>query len=155
MIDLSDGVPGVSAPDPENFEEFWPYYLSQHLHPKTRAVHAVGTLAAVTTGISGLLRRKPTTLLWAPLLAYVPAFASHYIFEKNQPATLGGHVLWSIGGDFRMLAHTLTGSIQADVDEIREALDMSPDEVTLADRADREETWPLQVNSRAVQPQEV
>jgi hypothetical protein len=34
-------------------------------------------------------------------------------------------------------------------------LDMSPDEVTLGDRAEREETWPLQVNTRVLQPQEV
>jgi hypothetical protein len=31
---------------------------------------------------------------------------------------------------------------------------MSPDEVTLADRAEREETWPLPVNSTLLQPQE-
>jgi hypothetical protein len=148
MIDLNDGVPGVSAPDPQNFEEFWPYYLSQHMHPNTRVVHAVGTAAAWIVGIGGLLRGKPKTLLWAPLLAYGPAFASHFIWERNRPATLGGHVLWSVGGDHRMLFRTISGKLTSDVTAIREALDMSPDEITLSDRAERDETWTLPVPER-------
>ena len=31
MIDLTGGVPGVNAPAPTTYEEFWPYYVSQHL----------------------------------------------------------------------------------------------------------------------------
>src|SRR5205823_1171052 len=40
MIDVSTGVPGVNADDPQTFREFWAYYLSQHLHPRTQQVHA-------------------------------------------------------------------------------------------------------------------
>lgn len=54
MIDLTDGVPGVTGPDPASFEEFWPFYLSQHMHPVTRAVHVAGTLTAWAVGLTGM-----------------------------------------------------------------------------------------------------
>lgn len=143
MIDLSDGVPGVTAPEPRNFEEFWAFYLSQHMHPTTRLVHAVGTAAAFATGITGLIRRRPATVAAAPLLAYGPAFASHFIWEKNRPATLGGHVLWSVGGDLRMLARVVSGRVGQDVEAIRQSLGMLPGQVTLGDwERDRRERGP-------------
>src|SRR6266511_3820898 len=43
VIDVAGGVPGVNAPDPGSYREFWAYYLSQHLHPMTRRVHAAAT----------------------------------------------------------------------------------------------------------------
>lgn len=145
MIDLEDGVPGVNAPEPKNFEEFWPFYLSQHLHPTTRAVHAAATCAAITLGVAGVLSRRPRTLMTAPLVVYGPAFASHFIWEKNRPATISGYPKWSVGGDMRMLWRTLNGTIYRDVQAIREALGMSDEELTLADRNRRVEQptmWP-------------
>ena len=136
MIDLTDGVPGVNGPEPASFEEFWPFYLSQHMHPATRAVHVAGTLTAWAFGIRAIARRKPLHFAIAPLFAYGPAFASHFIFEKNRPATLGGHVLWSVRGDHRMLKKTLTGRVNDDVEAIRDALGMEPGQVTIADWED-------------------
>lgn len=133
MIDLTDGVPGVNGPEPASFEEFWPFYLSQHMHPVTRAVHVAGTLTAWAVGLGAIARRKPLQLAVAPLFAYVPAFASHFIFEKNKPATLGGHVLWSARADHRMAKKVVTGTVQADVDAIRDALGMEPHQVTVND----------------------
>lgn len=133
MIDLSDGVPGVNGPEPMNFEEFWPYYLSQHLHPKTRAVHVAGTTAAWLVGGLGILRRKPSWIMFAPLLAYGPAFASHFIFEKNKPATLTGHAYWSFLADHRMWKEVVTGKINEDVRAIRDAVGMQPHQITLHD----------------------
>ena len=133
MIELVDGVPGVNGPEPASFEEFWPFYLSQHMHPVTRAVHVAGTLSAWAFGVSAIARRKPRQFALAPLLAYVPAFASHFIFEKNRPATLGGHVLWSARADHRMLKKVLTGTVNRDVEAIRDALGMEPDQVTISD----------------------
>jgi hypothetical protein len=133
MIDLTDGVPGVNAPEPASFEEFWPFYLSQHLHPITRAVHVAGTLTAWAVGLTGIARRKPLQVAIAPFFAYGPAFASHFIWEKNRPATLGGHVLWSARGDHRMIKKVLTGQVNQDVDAIRSSLGMEPGQVTLTD----------------------
>ena len=41
-LPVSAGVPGVSAPAAKNFDEFYAFYLSQHLHPMTRRVHVAG-----------------------------------------------------------------------------------------------------------------
>ena len=59
MIDVSKGVPGVNAPKPTSYREFWPYYLSQHLHPMTEKVHAGATTGALLTGLVGFVRRSP------------------------------------------------------------------------------------------------
>ncbi|MGI8848486.1 MAG: Mpo1-like protein [Candidatus Dormibacteria bacterium] len=155
MIDLSEGVPGVNADEPKNFEDFWAFYLSQHLDPRTRLVHAVGTAAAFAVGITSILQRKPRRFLASPLLAYGPAFASHFILEKNRPATLGGHVLWSIGGDLRMLRKVATRTIDADVQTIRDALGMREDQVTLADWDRDRELIPPSIELPAPAPREV
>ena len=54
MIDLAGGVPGVNAPRPASYEAFWPYYVSQHLHPATRAIHVGATTAALAWGATGI-----------------------------------------------------------------------------------------------------
>ena len=32
---------------PQSFEEFWPYYVSQHMNPTCRKLHFVGTSIAM------------------------------------------------------------------------------------------------------------
>ena len=77
VIHVENGVPGINAPDPASYREFWAFYLSQHLHPMTRRVHAAATTAAILTGVTAILRRKWKVVATSPLLAYGPAFASH------------------------------------------------------------------------------
>jgi hypothetical protein len=137
VIDLRDGVPGLNGRDPHSYSEFWPYYLSQHLHPTTRKVHAVATSVAVLTGLTALARRRLKLLAVSPLLAYGPAFASHYIWEGNRPVTLSGSFLWAALGDFEMLFKVFTGRIEAEAAAVREAAGLEPGEITLADRRDR------------------
>jgi hypothetical protein len=133
MIDVSNGVPGLNGQKPRSFREFWPYYLSQHLHPMTQRVHAAGTLTAFAVGISSMLRGKWKLFAAAPLFAYVPAFASHFIWEKNRPVVLGGNFFWAARADIEMVTKVVTGRIGDDADAVREGLGMSPDETTLAD----------------------
>jgi hypothetical protein len=135
MIDVSAGVPGVNADDPRSFQEFWAYYLSQHLHPRTRQVHAAGTVAAILTGITSLRRRKWKTFFLSPLLAYGPAFSSHWIWEKNSPVVLSkGKPIWAAMADLTMVAKVLTGRIDADAAAVRQGLGFAPEAVTIADQ---------------------
>lgn len=93
-----------------SFAEFYPYYLGEHRNPTCRRLHFLGTslvigviLAAIATGRPGLL--------WAlPVVGYGPAWAGHFFFEKNRPATFR-YPLWSLAGDFRMYWQTLTGRL--------------------------------------------
>lgn len=84
-----------------SFEVFWPYYVSQHVHPVNRALHFLGMSMAVAALAAALTLGAPLALLLAPLLGYGPAWIGHYVFEKNRPATFT-HPWWSLRGDWRM-----------------------------------------------------
>ena len=134
MIDVSSGVPGVNAPDPQSFEEFWAFYLSQHLHPMTQRVHAMATATATAVGLGALARRKWRLFAASPLFAYRPAFVSHWIWEKNNPVVLAkGKPIWAAMADIRMVLKVFTGRISGDADAIRSGLGMRAGETTLAD----------------------
>jgi len=87
---------------PRSFEEFWPFYVAQHLHPANRALHFLGTSLALAAAAAALTL-SPWWLLAVPLAGYGPAWAGHFLFEKNRPASFR-HPLWSLRGDLRMYA---------------------------------------------------
>jgi hypothetical protein len=97
------------------FEEFYPEYLAAHRDRRTKIVHTAGLLSGLAIGVTGLLRRKPGMLLAGLALGYVPAFVSHWVFEKNQPKTLE-HPGLSFCGDFVMVYQFLTGTLADDDD---------------------------------------
>src|SRR5437870_9626585 len=134
MIDLTHGVPGVNAPDPQNYQEFWAFYLSQHLHPMTQRVHAAATATAIGVGVTSLVRRKWRLFLASPLFAYGPAFASHYIWEGNSPVVISkGKPIWAAMADLQMVFKVLTGKIGEEAAAIRAGLGFRPTETTIAD----------------------
>jgi hypothetical protein len=98
----------------KTFAEFWPFYVREHSHPATRALHAVGTIAATTLLIFlAVTGRWP----WLPL-AFVPGYAaawvSHFFIEHNRPATFK-HPLWSFIADYKMVALMLAGRMNGEV----------------------------------------
>jgi hypothetical protein len=134
MVDISSGVPGVNAPEPTTYEEFWPYYVSQHLHPVTRAMHVLGTTLAILAVVAAIVFRAPLVLIGVPLLGYGFAFASHFIWEKNKPASFG-HPLWSFRADLRQLWKAYAGALADDVRAVRAAAGVPPEARTLAEAA--------------------
>ena len=91
-----------------SFREFYPYYLEQHTNPGSRRLHVCGTLLAVLIAAAALLSNHLLWLIAAPLAGYVPAWVGHLLFQHNLPATFR-HPLYSLRGDFVMLAEVLTG----------------------------------------------
>jgi hypothetical protein len=94
------------APSFRSFAEFWPYYVSQHLHPVNRALHFFGTSLALATLASAVL--SAWWLLLVPVAGYGPAWVGHFFFERNRPATFR-HPWLSLRGDFRMYFLLWTG----------------------------------------------
>jgi hypothetical protein len=130
-MDVTSGVPGVNAPDPETYEEFWPYYVSQHLHPATRAIHVGATSAALLCGAAGIVSLNPLLIAAAPVMGYGPAWTSHFAIEKNKPASFG-HPFWSFRADLRQVRKFFVGRLEADVQDVRTALRLLPNQRTLA-----------------------
>ena len=92
------------------FAEFYPEYLAAHADRKTKVVHAVGLLSGLAVGAVGIARRRPRTIALGLALGYLPAFVSHWAWEKNQPKTFEQPLL-SVRGDFVMVYQFLTRTL--------------------------------------------
>ena len=98
----------------KSFEEFWPHYLGEHLNPTNRALHFIGTSLVYLIVVAGVAL-SARWFIAAPLVGYGLAWVGHFFIEKNRPATFT-YPLWSLRGDFRMHARTLTGRLRADLE---------------------------------------
>ena len=97
-----------------SLDEFWPFYVSQHLNPVNRRLHFWGTTLGVFMLIVAITRRDLSLLPRALLLGYGPAWVGHYVFEKNRPATF--RYAWlSLRADFRMWWYTLTNQMDTEL----------------------------------------
>jgi hypothetical protein len=90
------------------FEEFLPEYLAAHADRRTQLFHAAGTMAALAGLAAAALLRKPLLVPAALAAGYLPAWFSHWIFERNSPKTFA-HPFYSLRGDFVMLSRVLSG----------------------------------------------
>jgi hypothetical protein len=104
----------------QSFEEFWPYYMSEHKSPVCRALHYAGTTMTLGTVAAAVATGNPTWLLLAPVVGYGPAWIGHFVIEKNRPATFQ-YPLWSLMGDFKMYGLMLKGGIGAEIDRLAKA----------------------------------
>jgi hypothetical protein len=98
----------------KSFAEFWPYYLSEHAKPVTRALHFAGTGVGLFLAFVSLISGNYWLLLVALICGYGPAWIGHYFVEKNRPATFR-HPLWSLIADFRMFFFFITGRLGAEL----------------------------------------
>ncbi|MCP5160855.1 MAG: DUF962 domain-containing protein [Hahellaceae bacterium] len=90
----------------QSFAEFYPYYLQQHSNRVCRWLHVVGLLSAISLLVAAGWTGQFLYAGCAPLIGYACSWTGHFVFEKNKPATFG-YPLYSLMGDFRMVAETL------------------------------------------------
>ena len=93
------------------FREFYPYYLSEHVNRTCRRLHFVGTSLGLLMLIAAAVTLNPWWLLPGLLSGYAFAWAGHFFFEKNRPATFE-YPLWSFAGDWVMWKEILTGRMR-------------------------------------------
>ncbi|MFM2307439.1 MAG: hypothetical protein RLZZ367_2108 [Bacteroidota bacterium] len=98
------------------FWDFYPYYLTEHARPVNRAFHFVGTSLVITCFVLAIVKQNAWYLLAMPLCGYGFAWVGHFGLEKNRPATFK-YPFYSLGSDFVMFYHILTGQINQKVDE--------------------------------------
>lgn len=94
----------------DSFRHFYAYYLTQHADPVCRTLHFIGsTLVLATLGLA-IATRNPWLLIAMPAIGYGFAWAGHFMFEKNKPASFG-HPFYSFASDWVMWWHMLTGKV--------------------------------------------
>ncbi|KAF8042350.1 hypothetical protein BT93_A0849 [Corymbia citriodora subsp. variegata] len=96
-----------------SFDEFWPFYVSQHSKPATRRWHFAGTLLSTAFLIYSALFNW-WFLFLVPFSGYGLAWYSHFFVEGNVPATFG-HPLWSLLCDYKMFGLMLTGKMDREI----------------------------------------
>ena len=94
-----------------SFAEFYPFYLSEHGYRTCRRLHFIGSLVVLGLLASAAITRLWWLLLLMPVAGYGFAWAGHFLFEKNRPATFT-YPLYSLAGDWVMFFSILTGKIR-------------------------------------------
>ena len=95
-----------------NFEEFYPYFLSEHRNPVCRIFHYAGTALGLLVLGWAILSGGLLWILAVPVVKVGMDLLGHIFFERNKPAS-SNFPLWSIRGDFTMLKDFLSGQLAA------------------------------------------
>ena len=96
-----------------SFSDFWPYYVRAHSQPRTRVLHAIGSvLAVILVGVAFAVNLW--VLVAVPVVGYAFAWYGHFFVEHNKPATFG-HPFYSLAADYRMLFLMMAGRMDQEV----------------------------------------
>ena len=101
----------------KTYAEFWDFYVAEHKQPLTRLFHFAG----MSLGLVLLVWIFRTgNWIYLPLCfatGYAFAWFSHFVIEKNKPATFK-YPLWSFISDYKMMFFMLTGKMNAEVERV-------------------------------------
>jgi hypothetical protein len=108
-----------------SFGEFWPHYVTEHSHPRTRLLHLVGTTVALACVVFFIVTGRWYLIPLALIPGYGAAWIGHFFIEKNKPATFQ-YPLWSFMGDYKMIWMMLTGRMSGEVERATGRAGASP-----------------------------
>ena len=97
----------------QTFSEFYSFYLREHSNKTCRLFHVIATTIVFALAITAIYHNMPKLWILVPLAGYGFAWAGHFFFEKNKPATFK-YPLWSLMSDFKMYFQILSGKISLD-----------------------------------------
>jgi hypothetical protein len=93
-----------------SFKSFYPFYLEEHSNRTCRALHFIGSWLVLGVIVLAIARANAMFLLLAPVVGYGFAWAGHFFFEHNTPATFQ-YPWYSLMGDWVMFKDILIGRI--------------------------------------------
>lgn len=102
----------------ESSDEFWPFYVSQHLRRSTRRLHFAGTTAGLACLGASILTQNTLLIPMGLVISYGLAWIGHFFFEKNHPATFK-YPLFSLRADFRMYGLMWRGKMEAEIARLK------------------------------------
>jgi hypothetical protein len=108
----------MSNQEYKNLEEFYPFYLSQHLNPICRKLHIYGTTVGLMIAVALMLKGYLWGLLLGLSIGYGCSWLGHFVFEKNKPATFQ-YPLMSLTCDFLMIKDFYLGTLDEKLAQIR------------------------------------
>jgi hypothetical protein len=94
----------------QSLNEFYPYYLQEHSNAMCRRLHFVGTSLVIGIVATAVVTQQWAWLAALPLAGYGFAWAGHFFFEHNKPATFK-HPLYSLVSDFLMYRDMWLGKV--------------------------------------------
>jgi hypothetical protein len=104
------GAYASAPPRFETFEDFYPYYISEHSHPDNRRLHVIGTglaLLCLTQVVMWGVIGGFWSLVWAAIFGFGFAAASDHFIAKIKPTALT-HPAYSLMADFKMFWEVVT-----------------------------------------------
>ncbi len=108
----------------KTFWSFYPYYLTEHGDATNRLLHFAGTSLIIGFLIAGIALKNFWFIAAIPFCGYGFAWVGHYFIEKNRPATFT-YPLYSLGSDFVMWWHTITGQLPSKLKEAHKIINQT------------------------------
>lgn len=93
-----------------SFGEFYSFYLTEHSNRTSRRLHFIGTSISLALIVAGVAIHGWWLFVFALLQGYAFAWAGHFFFEHNKPATFK-YPCFSFIGDWRMWWEILSGKL--------------------------------------------
>lgn len=104
-----------------DLDDFWPFYISQHMNRTNRRLHFAGTTFGLACLAVCVLLREPRLIGVGLAGAYGLAWIGHFRYEGNRPATFRYPIL-SFRADLRMYRLMLTGSMEAEIIRLKQQI---------------------------------
>ena len=99
------------APLPiQNYADFYRFYLTEHRNINSRRLHVVGSSIGLFFLTKALSKRKLRYAGYGLAAGYTCAWAGHFMFEKNKPASFK-QPLYSFISDWRMFSDVIRGRL--------------------------------------------
>ena len=101
----------------ETYAEFWDFYVLEHSEPMTRLFHFAGTTLGIVLLVWILRTGNYYYIPLCFVIGYAFAWFSHFVIEKNKPASFQ-YPLWSFISDYKMMFYMLIGRMNAEVERV-------------------------------------